>query len=48
MDKLEKITANAEEIVTVEELKAVLGKSKPKGYIGFEPSGTVQDRKSVV
>ena len=41
MDKLEKITANAEEIVTVEELKAVLGKSKPKGYIGFEPSGTV-------
>jgi len=41
MDKLEKITANAEEIVTVGELKAVLGKSKPKGYIGFEPSGTV-------
>jgi tyrosyl-tRNA synthetase len=41
MDKLEKITANAEEIITVEELKAVLGKSKPKGYIGFEPSGTV-------
>jgi len=41
MNKLEKITANAEEIVTVEELKAVLGKSKPKGYIGFEPSGTV-------
>ena len=41
MDKLEKITANAEEIVTVEELKTVLGKSKPKGYIGFEPSGTV-------
>jgi tyrosyl-tRNA synthetase len=41
MDKLEKITANAEEIVTVEELKAVLDKSKPKGYIGFEPSGTV-------
>ncbi|MCX6667339.1 MAG: tyrosine--tRNA ligase [Euryarchaeota archaeon] len=41
MDKLEKITANAEEIVTVEELKAVLSKSKPKGYIGFEPSGTV-------
>jgi len=41
MDKLEKITVNAEEIVTVEELKTVLGKSKPKGYIGFEPSGTV-------
>jgi tyrosyl-tRNA synthetase len=41
MDKLEKIIANAEEIVTIEELKAVLDKSKPKGYIGFEPSGTV-------
>jgi tyrosyl-tRNA synthetase len=41
MDKLEKITANAEEIVTVEELKTVLNKPKPKGYIGFEPSGTV-------
>jgi len=41
MDKLEKLTANTEEVVTVEELKAVLGKSKPKGYIGFEPSGTV-------
>jgi len=41
MDKLEKITANAEEIVTVEELKFVLDKTKPKAYIGFEPSGTV-------
>jgi len=41
MDKLEKITANAEEVVTVEELKTVLNKQKPKAYIGFEPSGTV-------
>ena len=41
MDKLAKLTANTEEIVTVEELKTVLKKDKPKGYIGFEPSGTV-------
>jgi len=41
MEKLEKITANAEEVVTVEELKFVLDKPKPKAYIGFEPSGTV-------
>jgi tyrosyl-tRNA synthetase len=41
MDKLEKITANLEEIVTIEELKSVLSKDKPKAYIGFEPSGTV-------
>ena len=41
MDKVERITSNIEEIVTVDELKTVLGKSKPKGYIGFEPSGTV-------
>lgn len=41
MDKLERITSHAEEVVTVGELKTVLGKSKPKGYIGFEPSGTV-------
>ena len=41
MDELEIITANTEEIVTIEELKKVLGKDKPKGYIGFEPSGIV-------
>ena len=41
MVKLETITSNAEEIVTIDELKTVLNKSKPKGYIGFEPSGTV-------
>jgi len=41
MEKIEQITSNAAEIVTKEELKTVLQKSKPKGYIGFEPSGTV-------
>jgi len=41
MDKLEKLTANAEEVVTIDELKSVLQKDKPRGYIGFEPSGTV-------
>jgi tyrosyl-tRNA synthetase len=41
MDKLERLTANLEEIVTIEELKSVLNKDKPKAYIGFEPSGTV-------
>jgi tyrosyl-tRNA synthetase len=41
MDKLETITRNAEEIITIPELKTALGKGKPRGYIGFEPSGTV-------
>jgi len=41
MGKLETLVANTEEVVTNEELKTVLNKSKPKGYIGFEPSGTV-------
>ena len=41
MGKLEQLIANAEEIVTIDELKEVLKKDKPKGYIGFEPSGTV-------
>jgi len=41
MDKVEKLMANTEEVVTPEELKAVCQKDKPKGYIGFEPSGTV-------
>lgn len=41
MDKLQLLTTNAEEIVTLEELKTVLDKSKPRAYIGFEPSGTV-------
>jgi len=41
MDKIDILTANAEEVVTLPELKKVLNKSKPRGYIGFEPSGTV-------
>ena len=41
MDKLERLTVNTEEIVTIEELKTVLNKDKPKAYIGFEPSGSV-------
>jgi tyrosyl-tRNA synthetase len=41
MDKFEKITANIEEIVTPEELKKALSKDRPRGYIGFEPSGSV-------
>lgn len=39
MDKLDSLTANVDEIITVDELKDVLNKSKPKAYIGFEPSG---------
>ena len=41
MDKLEKLTSNTQEIVTIAELKKILNKDKLKGYIGFEPSGTV-------
>ena len=41
MNNLEKITSNTEETVTIEELKTVLEKTKPKAYIGFEPSGSV-------
>jgi len=41
MGKLERLTANIQEIVTLEELKKALKKDKPKGYIGFEPSGIV-------
>ncbi|UCF12031.1 MAG: tyrosine--tRNA ligase [Thermoplasmatales archaeon] len=41
MDKLQILTNNVEEIVTIEELKNVLNKKKPKAYIGFEPSGSV-------
>ena len=41
MGKLERLTAYTKEIVTIEELKSVIIKDKPKGYIGFEPSGTV-------
>lgn len=41
MDKIKLLMNNVEEIVTVEELKNVLDKPKPKAYIGFEPSGSV-------
>jgi len=41
MDKIKRLTTNTEEVVTTAELKTVLNKSKPKAYIGFEPSGTV-------
>ena len=41
MDKLETLIANTVEIVTIEELKEILKKDNLKGYIGFEPSGTV-------
>ena len=41
MDKVKMITDNTEEVVTEEELQAVLQKPTPTGYIGFEPSGTV-------
>jgi len=41
MDKLERLIANTQEVVTIEELKTVLDKPNPKAYIGFEPSGVV-------
>jgi tyrosyl-tRNA synthetase len=41
MSRLEALTSNVEEIVTIEELKTVLEKPRPKAYIGFEPSGSV-------
>ena len=41
MDKFQLLTRNTEEIVTPNELKTVLKKPKLRGYIGFEPSGTV-------
>jgi len=41
MDKLEMLTRNTQEVVSLEELKSVVQKSKPRGYIGFEPSGSV-------
>ena len=41
MSRLELLTSNVEEIVTIEELRTVLEKQRPKAYIGFEPSGSV-------
>ena len=41
MDTLDQLTSHTEEVVTLQELKEVLQKKKPRAYIGFEPSGTV-------
>jgi len=41
MSRLELLTNNIEEIITIEELKTILEKPRPKAYIGFEPSGSV-------
>jgi tyrosyl-tRNA synthetase len=41
MEKLEQLTANTEEVITLEELTQVLEKENPRAYIGFEPSGVV-------
>jgi tyrosyl-tRNA synthetase len=41
MEKLDILASNTLEIVTIDELKKVLDKEKPKAYIGFEPSGVV-------
>jgi tyrosyl-tRNA synthetase len=41
-ERLSLLTRNTEEIVTVEELSALLAsETSPKGYVGFEPSGLV-------
>ena len=42
MDKLELVTRNTEEIVTVDELKGLLEKKqRPRAYVGYETSGKV-------
>jgi len=41
MDKLELLMRNSVEVVTPAELERVLQQGEPRGYIGFEPSGTV-------
>jgi len=41
-DRFDLLTRNAEEVVTPEELRTLLETNdRPKGYIGFEPSGLV-------
>ncbi|MEM3761413.1 MAG: tyrosine--tRNA ligase [Archaeoglobaceae archaeon] len=41
-EKIALISRNAEEIVTVEELKKLLeAKEKPRAYVGYEPSGEI-------
>jgi len=42
MDKLELVTRNVEEIVTMDELKALLENNpSPSVYVGYEPSGNI-------
>jgi len=41
MNKMETLLKNTVEVVTPSELETVLQKNNPRGYIGFEPSGTV-------
>lgn len=42
MDRLELVTRNAEEIVTIDELKALMeNKQHPRAYVGYETSGKV-------
>ncbi|MHC1632110.1 MAG: tyrosine--tRNA ligase [Methanotrichaceae archaeon] len=42
MDRLELVVRNAEEIVTLDELKSLLkSKQHPRAYVGYEPSGKV-------
>ena len=42
MDKLSLIARNTEEIVTKEELEALVdSKNQPKAYVGYEPSGKI-------
>ncbi|MEM1578470.1 MAG: tyrosine--tRNA ligase [Archaeoglobaceae archaeon] len=41
-EKVALITRNAEEIVTIEELRSLLEtKNKPRAYVGYEPSGEI-------
>ena len=42
MDRLELVTRNVEEIVTLDELKALMeNKQRPRAYVGYETSGKV-------
>jgi tyrosyl-tRNA synthetase len=42
MDKLELVTRNVEEVVTMEELKSLLETNPhPRVYVGYEPSGNI-------
>lgn len=42
MGKIDRLTRNAEEVVTLEELKKLIEtKTKPRVYVGYEPSGKI-------